>query len=277
MRIGAPDPEVIDIFKAAGAQDPAVHALTEEERALVSAALARLPSLHRGVLRRHLRRLSFLDFTSGAGSALTSRVGPGMASVEFDITLRASILGESLTSFLNTKEARLFAEDGSGFSVAFDAGGADALTYVLLHEASHVVDQVLGITSDEDGVFRSGIWADLRALEMPYASSLIAETPFRGAPAIPLREAEAHYRALSESPFVSFYATAAAVEDFAEVFAWQQLGERFGQRLTLSIRDRAGAVVFSYEPLEAPRVRSRLEHAEKLLLRFEEDCGQGRR
>lgn len=275
-RIGAPDPDVLEIFAGSGAAEIEVHDLSEDERIVVDQALARLPALHRDVLRRHLRRLSFLNLQQGAGSALTSRVGLDETSTQFDITFRASLLDESLTRFMNVKEARLFAEDGSGHTVEFDAGQGDALTYVLLHEATHIVDQVMGLTDDEAGAFRAGIWEDLRTPSEPHASSPALTTPFRRMPPVPLGDSPALYEALRQSPFVTFYATAAAPEDLAELFAWQQLASRFDQTLTLTIRDREGGTVYRYEPLVSPEVQPRFGEVKALLERYERECRASR-
>jgi hypothetical protein len=271
-RIGAPDPAVLEIFAGSGAAGIAVHDLSDDERIAVDQALARLPALYRDVLRLHLRRLSFLDLQQGAGSALTSRVGLDETSTQFDITFRASLLDETLTRFMNVKEARLFADDGSGFTVEFDAGQSDALTYVLLHEATHIVDQVMGLTDDETGAFRAGIWEDLRTPSEPHASSPALNTPFRRMPPVPLGDSPALYDALQQSPFVTFYATAAAPEDLAELFAWQQLASRFHQTLTLTIRDREGGTVYRYEPLASPHVQPRFGEVKALLERYEREC-----
>ncbi|WP_147391791.1 hypothetical protein [Pelagerythrobacter aerophilus] len=272
-RIGRPDPAIIEIFSGAGASAISAHELTPQELTIVKRALARLPRLHRDVLQHHLRRLSFLDLQPGSGSALTSRAGLDETRSQFDITLRASLLDESLTAFLNTKEARLFEDDGSGFSVEFDAGQSDALAYILLHEATHIVDQVLGLSEKATGSFRADIWKDLRTLSEPHASSLAARTPFRRAPAIPRRYSPAFYESLRKSPFVSFYASAAAPEDLAELFAWQQLASRFNQSLTLTVRDREGFALYRYEPLKAPEVSLRFSEVQALLDRYEQHCG----
>jgi len=274
-RIGSPDPAVLEIFAGSGATDIVAHDLSEEERLAVDQALSRLPALHRDVLRLHLRRLSFLDMQEGAGSALTSRVGLDETSTRFDITFRASLLDESLTRFLNAKEARLFTDDESDFSVEFDAGQSDALTYVLLHEATHIVDQVMGLSDDEHGAFRGGIWDDLRTPSEPHASSPAMNTPFRRKPPVPLRDAPALYDSLRGSPFVSFYATAAAPEDLAELFAWQQLASRFDQTLTLTIRDREGGLLYRYEPLASPHVQPRFGDVKALLESYARECSSG--
>lgn len=271
-RVGPPDPSVLEIFSGSGASGIGVHDLSDDEQLVVERALAGLPALHRDVLQRHLRRLSFLDLQDGAGSALTSRVGPDEASPRFDITFRASLLHESLTDFMDAKEVRLFSDDGSGISVGFDAGPTDALTYVLLHEATHVVDQVLGLTDDETGPFRQGIWDDLRTPAEPHASSIAMSTPFRRRPPVPLSDAPDLYEALRRTPFVTFYATAAAPEDLAEVVAWQQLASRFDQTLTLTIRDRSGLPVYQYAPLSSEDVQPRFAEVEALLQRYEREC-----
>lgn len=202
-------------------------------------------------------RLTFLDLQAGAGSALTSSVGPDEYSKQFTITLRASLLNETLTDFLNTKEAALFLDDGSGYQIRFDAGLADALTYILVHEASHVVDQVLGLTDDSASSFMAGYWDTVRQPLEPYLSNIALQNRFRGAPRIPLSEAPEYYRALSETPFVTFYATAAAPEDVAELFAWKQVSKNLDNGLTLSVLNSSGDVIFQYEPLESPFVKAR--------------------
>lgn len=264
-RIGPPDPLVLETYARSGATDITTHQLSDEELAIVTSALARLPELHRRILGQHLVRLTFLDLKAGAGSALTSRVGPDDPDKQFAITLRASLLNESLTDFLNTKESALFVDDGSGYQIRFDAGMEDALTYILVHEASHVVDQVLGLTADKASSFMAGTWDTTRLPLEPYMSSLALQNRFRGAPAIPLSEAPRYYRALSETPFVTLYATAAASEDVAELFAWNQISKNLDNGLTLRVLDSFGDTIFQYEPLESPLVRARFLSVEKTL------------
>jgi hypothetical protein len=134
------------------------------------------------------------------------------------------------------------------------------------------VDQVLGLSDDASGPLRAGIWSDLRALADPYASSLAAQTLFRGGTPVPLRHAPAYYASLQASPFVSFYATAAAPEDVAELFAWQQMSTRFRVPLTLTVSDRHGSPVFRYEPLAAPALQPRFAVIGDMLTRYEAAC-----
>ncbi|OON62388.1 hypothetical protein B0920_02665 [Massilia sp. KIM] len=261
-RAGAPAPDVVQHFVDAGMREVRPHELDAGERRQVEAALAALPELHRRVLEKRLRRLGFVDGIPGAGTGLTSAVE---GSGQFDITLRASILKESLGQFLSTKEKRLFADDGSGHSVSIEASGMDALGYVLLHEASHVVDMALGITEDRQAPLVRGIWAGGRELAPALAASPAAATPFRRAPALPAARARAVYDALADTPFVSLYATAAAGEDFAELVSWHEIARRHGGKLAILIRDAKGATVARYAPLDFPAVRARWPEVERLL------------
>ena len=264
-RIGPPDPAVIKHFESAGMLSVRPHVLTPAELEQVQSALARLPSLYRQVLDTHLRQLSFVDGVPGQGTALTSQIGD---TARFDITLRASALHESLGEFLTTKERRLFEADGSGHSVTIEADGADALTYLLLHEATHVLDMARKLTDAADNAFGKQIWkapeADGRiALTPRLAASPAAATRFRGAAPIPAGRARIHYDALADSPFVSFYATAAPGEDLAELVAWHVVSQRHS--LSISVRDADGVLLKRYEPLRFPAVRSRLTLVEALL------------
>lgn len=260
-RVAPPENEVIAIFEQAGMREIRPHVLTPAERIRIDAALAALPSLHRGILEKKLRRLSFVDGIPGHGTGLTSKVGD---SGQFDITLRASLLAESLGDFLSTKERRLFGADGSGRIVTVEASGMDALGYVLLHEASHVVDSALGLSTAPGSPFVSGIWEDRTVLAPSLSGSPAATTPFRRAPPVPLARADEVYDALGRTPFVSLYATAAAPEDVAELMTWHDIARR-GGALVITLSDAAGKQIRRYEPLAFPAVKARMERVGRLL------------
>lgn len=266
-RVAPPTAGVIGHFEAAGMRAVVPHTLTQAERRRVEQALAALPGLHVRVLERHLRHLSFVDGIPGAGTGLTSRVGD---TAQFDITLRASVIGESLGAFLGAKEARLFAPDGSGHGVTVEASGADALTYVLLHEATHVVDLALGVTAAPANPFARRIWTErdgktTNTLLAPLAGSAAAGTRFRGGAPVPAGRALAVYDALAETPFVSLYATAAPAEDLAELVSWHVISAHLGGSVSIIVRDADGGVVKAYHPLDFPAVKARMPAAAHLL------------
>lgn len=266
----APPPQIaIEQFAQAGMRDVRPHDLTPTERSRVEAALASLPSAHRTVLEKRLSRLSFVDGMPGQGTGLTS---PSADTGQFDITLRASLINESLSTFLTNKERRLFEADGSGRSIAIEASGTDALTYVLLHEATHVLDSSLAITADLDSPFVGSIWVARRELIPALAGSAAATTTFRGGRKIPISEADTIYDALAKTPFVSLYATASASEDLAELIAWNEVLQRFHGTLVISINDSDGKPVKRYELLSFPAVKARMARVDELLKRTVSDC-----
>jgi hypothetical protein len=242
------------------------YVLTPAELAQVETALARLPALHRRALETNLRHLGFVEGVPGQGTALTSKVGDSM---QFDITVRAGALRESLAEFLTTKERRLFEADGSGQSVSFDAEGADALTYLLLHEATHILDMSRQLTDRPGNAFGSGIWQASNngglTLAPHLAASPVAASRFRGAGLIPASRARVTYDALANSPFVSLYATAAPAEDLAELTAWHVVSHHYGHKIRLTVRDAGGAVLARYDPMQFPGVRARLPLLDQLL------------
>jgi hypothetical protein len=264
-RITPPSDETIAAYRQAGAVNAQAHPLTEREWALVERAIADLPPLHRQILERRLGRLSFIDAPSSTGTALTHAYdGPHGRSL-FEITLRADVLDRTLSEFLTRKEAALFTEDGSGYSVHVLAGATPALSYLLLHEATHVVDQDLGLSTE---ILPFGaLWTGYRDLSETYAAGPMGRSVYRRGPPMPMSQAPALYRALAASPFVSLYATASASEDLAELSAWSTLSARLGVPLTIEVRDAAGRPVVTVEPLASPAVQDRFATLETLLRR----------
>ncbi len=261
-RVTAPAPGAIERFAGAGMRDVRPHVLTTAERAKVEAALAALPAAHRAVLEKRLRNLSFVDGIPGADIGMITDVGE---TGQFDFTLRASLIDESLGAYLTARERRLFEADGTGRSIVVEATGIDALTYVLLHETTHVVDVGMGITASMESPFVTGIWEGRTALTPALAGSTAATTTFRGGRPIPVGKAETIYDALAQTPFVSLYATAAAAEDLAELIAWNEVLQRRRGTLVITVVDAGGKVVKRYEPLNFPAVKARMARVDELL------------
>jgi hypothetical protein len=96
-----------------------------------------------------------------------------------------------------------------------------------------------------------------------YDRSLATATPFRRAAPFPAVRAVELYAALARTPFTSLYATAAAPEDFAELFAWQQLAAQ-GMSPVIVVR-APGRATRSFAQLRAPPVKARLRAVRTLL------------
>lgn len=260
-RVGPPSAEVTQRFIDVGMHAAAPHALSAGERRELHAALARLPARHQRALLQRLHRLAFVDGISGLGNGLTSA---GEADGSFDITLRADLFGQSLSQFLTAKEQQVFEDASSGGSIVVTASGANALGYVLLHEATHVVSAGSAINDGTDPAFSAGVWQDRSTLVSDVAAMPLAATVFRRQPARPTADAPVIYRSLCRSPFVSLYATSSAAEDFAELVAWQQI-DASGGTLSIEVRDANGAVVSRHAPLQNPMLRERFIKAKAFI------------
>jgi hypothetical protein len=260
--VALPSQGAIDQFKKAGMEEVTPHSLTAPERARVQTALASLPPLNRRALEKNLRNLAFVDGIPGEGTGLTSS---DKKTGTYDITLRASVIDEPLSTFLTNKERRVFADDGSGITVTIKGAGTDALTYVLLHESTHVMDNTCDITKGPGRRFAAGIWASDHEMVSPLASSVAATTAWRGGHPLELEKAQTVYDALAQTPFVSLYSTASAWEDFAELVAWHEVLKQHQGDLVIEVDDASGKSLKHWEPLTFPEVQKRFVDVDELL------------
>ncbi len=267
---------VLKMFKELGGAPPTTHALTGEERRKLAAAFAALPPLHRRVLGERLRSVSFLD--GMPNTALTSPVNPDEPYRLFDITIRAAILHQDVSEWLTWKERTCFEAAGSPMSVAVEAGKLDAIVYVLLHEATHVVDSCLRITpairsGDQPAggaiasAFTEGVWSGRTTPSPRYRDPLLERVRFRArGQTLAIDQAEAVYASLRRTPFVSLYGSSNWYDDLAEYVALYHLTEVLGQPYRIVIR-KEGKEAFAYEPLKSDLVRGRVGQ----MKRFYED------
>ena len=260
-RVGRPSHSEIEEFRAAGMDSVRVHVLTEAERAKVEAALASLPPLHKDALLSHLHQLAFVDGIPGEGTGLTS---PAVQNGMFDMTFRASLIDEALPTFLTTKEKRVFADDGSGVTVTVTGTGANALTYVLLHESAHVLDGGCAINKTLPNAYDMGIWTEQHQMTAEISHNPATQTYFHQGQKLPLSQAANTYDALAKTPFVSLYATAAATEDFAELIAWRELQQQYGGSLKIEVDDPRSGQKRSWTPLSFPLVKERFSRIDAL-------------
>ena len=262
-RLGETDPSVLKMFADAGMPAPSAHVLTDAERQSLARAFTTLPPVHQRVLRERLRRISFLD--GMPNTALTSTVDPEAATPVYDLTIRAGVLHESVSEFLTNKERTCFDFGGSARTVVVEAGTLEAIVYVLLHEATHMVDNALGLTPVEGkrpaadaGLLTTGVWTDRLTVASAYANPLLAGLAYRrGGRPIPVSDAHEVYGALQRTPFVSLYASSNWHDDVAELVAWHHLTSRMGQPYRIVVRERDQDVLV-YEPMASPLVQRRL-------------------
>jgi hypothetical protein len=265
-RVGAVRPDIVRMMAEDNGPKVSTHVLTSDERRKLTAAFAELTPLHRRVLQERLRTISFADGLPH--TALTSTVNPGEPYPLFDITFRAGVLQETVSQFLTNKERGCFDTAGSSLSVAIVGGSLDAIVYVLLHEATHVVDLALGVVSGDQvsptaGSIADGVWSNRLTAAPPYRQPLLESTAFRHTGKVmSITRAREVYTALGRTPFASLYGSSNWGDDVAELVAWYDLTQKLKQPYRIELRDQ-GRVVFTYAPMDAPLVRSRFRLVER--------------
>lgn len=139
------------------------HTVTPAERVILVNALAQLTPVQREVLQNRLHAMYFIDGLPN--NALTFPDGGSTAEPMYSIAVRAGALHETVSELVTRKERTLFDSVGSELSVTVDGGTLNAMVYVLLHEATHIVDFAVGATPDPahpsgNHPLVSGIWRD---------------------------------------------------------------------------------------------------------------------
>jgi len=132
-RIALPSKKVIQEFEPAGMDEAWYHELTDKERTKIGADLASLPDLHQRIFLDYLDRWSSLDGMTVESTALTA---PSETKDSDSTTLWPSIIDESLSRFLTTKEQRLFSAVKNGLEVTVTAEGQEPLPSIFLHGLS---------------------------------------------------------------------------------------------------------------------------------------------
>lgn len=263
QRVETAPESVFQMFRQAG-MNPVNRPLTPAQQQKVKRAFAVLPPLHRRILAGHLQSISFMD--SMPNTALTSILDTAGGNKKFNITFRAGLLDETVSQWATWKENTCFKpEENDGYQIRVEAGDMDALVYVLLHEATHVVDVVMKLTPDfteKDAVveptpFTKDIWRLPNVPAEPYLDSLLETTRFRSGQPMAIRLAAEVYPKLAKTPFPSLYGMAAWSEDLAELASIYHMTAKLKQPFYIVVTNDH-AELARFEPMKNPLVTGRL-------------------
>jgi hypothetical protein len=264
-RVQATPDVILQKFKEAG-MSPTPHQLTPAEQKILDLAMAALPPLQKKVLTAHLQGISFLD--NMPNTALTSIIDPKAKTLLYHITIRAAILSQTVSQWLTEKENSCYKQDNQDIVIRIDAGQLSALTYVLLHESTHVVDGSLGLLDNHElkdphtalfiKHFTSGTWLNRTRFAFSPCDSMLLANHFRKWENLLSKGAAVMgYRCLEESPFVSIYSTSSWSEDLAEYVAVYHFTQKLKQPFKLTVT-AGGKEVFSYHPFTTAASRRRM-------------------
>lgn len=153
-----------------------------------------------------------------------------------------------------------------------EAVDLDAILYVLLHEATHVVDGVLNITphfDDNDNVVlpitdfteSESVWKTFNTTKDKLMSPILEKMRFRRGKIMEISSAPDIYKTLSETPFVSLYGAASWFEDLAEMVTIYHLSVKMKQPYKIKVKLNNELHVI-YEPLKNAMVKERLSQLE---------------
>jgi hypothetical protein len=264
QRIKIAPESVFKMFREAGMK-PVNRTLTPAEKEKVRNAFAILPPLHQRILKQHLHSISFMD--NMPNTALTSPVDSEGVPKQFNITFRGSLLDEHVSEWATWKENTCFkpAPDSS-YKVRVEGGRMDAVIYVLLHEATHIVDVVTGITPHPEDAnaavkptaFTKEIWRLMNKPADPYIDSLLEQTRFRSGKPVSISLASEVYTKLSKTPFPSLYAMAAWSEDIAELTTIYHMTTHLKQPFYVVVT-KDNVELARFEPMKNALVLRRLD------------------
>lgn len=263
-RIAKAPVSVFKKFTNAG-MEPANHILTAAELEQVDKAFSILPPLHKKILQAHLHSISFMD--NMPNTALTSTLETGDSTQQFNITCRAGILNETISDWASWKEKSVFDNTANpGTEIRIDAGNLAAIQYILLHEATHVVDVVLNLTHhSEQGdsvqiptAFTKNNWQLFNTPTAKFTNPLLEKTRFRSGAIQPISSANAIYKALSKTPFPSLYGMASWSEDLAELITIYHLTQKLHQPFVIYLKEKDKRIVV-FEPMKNKLVKKRLK------------------
>ncbi|MEK6154701.1 hypothetical protein WIW50_15640 [Flavobacteriaceae bacterium 3-367] len=273
-RIGETPSKILDRFRDAG-MNPSRHTLTREEHKIVSSALNELPPLHQRVLKKHLLRISFLD--NMPNTAFTAPISPNDSIKLYAITVRAEILNQTVSEWLTEKERNCFDFSNTNLNVSIRAGELSAILYVLIHEATHIVDGALNLTpqytvpqreienSLKSNPFTANIWKNrIEPIEI-FQNKMLDEIYFKSRKKMPINKSQEIYGALKNSPFVSLYGRNSYHEDLAEIATIYHFTKKLKQEYQIVIA-KGNSKLFSYEPMKSMLVKNRLPQLEYFYL-----------
>ena len=266
-RIAVAPESIFKKFIDAGMQ-PTNHELTGVEQEKIAEAFSLLPPLHIKILKENLHSISFMD--NMPNTALTSPVESADSIKKFNITFRAGILNETISEWATWKEKSLYdATTKPSLEIKIDAGNLDAFVYVLLHEATHVVDAVLKLTPDAEEdenlvqhtPYTKNIWRLFNSPTAIFTNSILEKTRFRSGKVQPITSAKEIYNELEKTPFVSLYGMASWYEDIAELVTIYHLTNKLNQPFVVYVIEN-DVIKSKFEPMKNKLVKKRLKQLE---------------
>ncbi len=257
---------------------------TTNQLRIIQQSFEQLPPLHRKILLTHNVGIYFIKDLKGSGISdwIVDEKGDIFTWMVFD----SRLLEQNLDEWLSAKERSVYIPDDMTRDVMIEVDKSiPAFFGILLHESTHVVDYVCGITpwverdilsynlvrekKNGDEHFVKDIWQNYY---QPLARHDFEFRPavtfygFENGPKISIADSDNVYVQLAATPFFSLYSTSCWAEDLAEYVMYYHLTQVLKKNYRIIAWSRDGDS-YVYEPAKNPRVRDRFE----LMKRFYEE------
>ena len=249
------------------------------EMAMIDEYLAKLPSLHKRVLRERLLAVYFVNNFWGSGMA--DFVLGEHAELYTILIINPQTMKHDLTAWMTYRENTIFKDDDAFSKIIVNCGTEyTGLMYALLHETTHIVDYVrkftpytdreMGILNKTSGktAFVKDVWADFRTPEAANDDKKrknITVYGFDNGPLLSRKDAVSLYERLSRTPFPSLYGWTAWPEDFAEYVTWRHLTANLKQPYTIAVYDH-DKLVFTLAPFNSGPVLRRMTSLQDIFM-----------
>jgi hypothetical protein len=271
-RISLPPSFVLDYLKKLDSRpDYEGYLPSLPEQLALQQAFNNLPSLNRSVCEKRLLGIYFINNFTGNG--LSEWVTDGKGNIYAVMVLNSSVLRMTISELLTAKEKTCFINDDPAIDIRINTGSRfSGLSYILLHESTHVVDYVQAITPYVDNssrdhfkkrpsstIFTQAIWAayDKPSMALYFTGNVF----FYGikAPQLHISHAADVYKELGTSPFPSLYASQSWAEDLAELLTFYHLTAVMQQPYIIEVLKNS-RIIFSIRPMDGLLIQKRVPY-----------------
>ncbi len=253
--------------------------LSEDDLRLTRQCLALLPGTYKTILKERLIGIYFVEDFLGSG--LADYVVDENDRIYTILMFNPAVLKKDLSELVTEKERTCFIPDRPGTSISITLDDTlPGLIYILLHEATHIVDYINRYTpyvepdmikiqgkNVNQTAFTDGVWSDYNRFKDTMDFKYKDRVTFYGmnqGPKINISNADDVYRALEAVPVASIYSTFNWAEDFAEYMTFYYLTRRLktDYTITVSANDK---VLYQYQPFAKKQVVDRAGQLPSLL------------
>ncbi len=245
------------------------------ELLMIERYISLLPLLLKRVSEERLVGIYFVNGFLGSGA--TDFVLDDDDEIYVYVIFNPDTLKTGISEWVTYRETTCFDfGENPSTRIAIDCGDEyTGFMYILLHEATHIVDYIdnltpylhralkrWGLTKDQESTdFTSPVWQDFNQPLDRFKFESRDKVNFYGLNKGPRLQAERSlsiYRDLSHSPFVSLYGSMNWAEDLAELVTWYHFTTVLKQPYEISVYQN-DTKKQTFHPMQFPEVRRRFQ------------------